>query len=91
MANAFGRKARYVVVEDSFDGSSPLILKDVGPWSEHPTITHDAESVVEELIASGKLSEGQRLLYYDSEGELTELLIDKGHFAGFASPRDRNA
>jgi len=33
------------------------------------------------LIAIG---EGQRLLYYDSENELTELLHKDGKFVGFA-------
>jgi hypothetical protein len=36
--------------------------------------------VVEDLAS---MLNGRRLFYYDSEGELTELLVKDGKFAGF--------
>ena len=76
--------ARYAIVEDSFDGSDPLVIRDVGPWDQHLTVTNDAESVVEELLCSHHLRPGQRLFYYDTEGQLDELVVKDGKFAGFA-------
>lgn len=81
--------ANFVVLEDSFTGDQPLVIKDVGPWDRHPTITNDAEHVVQVLLASFTLQPGQRLLYYDSEGQLAELLIKDGRFAGFAPGPER--
>ncbi len=80
--------ARYMVVEDSFTGESPLVIRDVGPWDQHPTITNDIDWLVSELLRLGSLSPGQRLLYYDSEGELTEALIADGRFQGFTVALD---
>jgi hypothetical protein len=57
-----------------------LLIKDVGPWSYHQTITHGAERVVEDLQP---VLQGRRLEYIDSEGRLAEILIRDGHFAGF--------
>lgn len=68
--------ARYEIVSDG----KMLVLRDVGPWSEHPTVTNDAEQVVEELAARVG---GRRLLYYDSDGELTEIRHDGAKFIGF--------
>jgi hypothetical protein len=73
------RRANYEVVECS----EILVVRDLGPWDRHPTVTNDAENVVAELVASGKLN-GQRLFYYDSEGRLDEILVKDGKFAWFA-------
>jgi hypothetical protein len=78
------RSARFVVIEDSFDGSDPLVIKDIGPWTDHLSITNDAGGVVERLLRDGRLQPGQRLFYYDSEGGLDEMLVKDGKFAGFA-------
>ncbi len=74
----------YVVIEDDFLETEPLVIKDVGPWERHPTITNDAEAVVADLVKGGKLPEGRRLFYIDSEGERDEILIKSGRFAGFS-------
>jgi len=76
--------ARYVFVEDDFLRTAPLIIRDIGPWDRHPTVTNGAEAVVRDLASSGYLPEGRRLLYYDSEGQLYELRVEHGRFAGFA-------
>ena len=81
------RTANFAIVEDSQDR---VVLKDLGPWDKHPTITNDAEGVVERLAPMLK---GRRLFYYDSEGELDELAVDAhlGTFAGFRpGPRYTN-
>lgn len=77
-------KPNYVVVEDDFLQKEPLVIRDVGPWNRHMTVTNGAEEVVDELAAQGRLPEGRRLLYYDSEGQLDEILVRDGKFAGFA-------
>lgn len=72
------RRANYEVVTDNAD---MLIIRDLGPWDQHPTVTNDAEQVVEELAAQlGK----RRLFYIDSEGQIDELAVKDGRFAGFA-------
>lgn len=38
------------------------------------TVTNDAERVVAELRRNGRLREGQSLFYFDSEGDLAEVL-----------------
>lgn len=77
------RSARWVVVEDSFTGDEPLIIKDVGPWDKHLSITNDVEGVVKRLLEAGTLSPGQRLLYYDSDDQLDEIVILNGEFHTF--------
>jgi hypothetical protein len=58
-----------------------LIIRDVGPWDQHPTVTNDANEVVRELAP--RLG-ARRLLYIDSEGELDELRVKERRFVGFA-------
>lgn len=77
------RGAKWVIVEDDFLKTKPLIIRDVGPWDRFFTITNAAEQVVEELRAKGHLPDGRRLLYYDSEGNLDEILIKDGKFDEF--------
>ena len=84
-----GRPANFVIVSSIAYDTDAVILRDIGPWDRHLTITNDAENVVETLFKSGKMKPGQRLLYFDSENELTELLIKDGKFAGFATGRLR--
>lgn len=79
-----GRSANYSVVQGRFTIAEFLVIRDVGPWDEHLTVTNDAEAVVAELLRTGILMNGQRLLYYDSGGALDELLIVGGKFSGFA-------
>ncbi len=83
-------RASYEVVEDR--AGEPLVIRDVGPWDEHPSVTNAAEEVVEELFAAGKLPEGRRLFYFDSEGEQDELVHEGGVFKRFApGPNRRKA
>lgn len=90
-----GLPANYEIVEDPSEPSFPLVLRDVGPWDKHFTITNDAEGVIARLVAAGAIGPARgrprTVLYYDSEGELTELRYDwtTGRFLGFGpgSPR----
>ena len=69
-----GRSACYsVLFVDAEDRVTAI--RDLGPWDEHPTVTNDAEDVVERLEAAGMLPSGHRLFYIDSEGDWTELLL----------------
>jgi hypothetical protein len=74
-----GREASFNIVSELSD---KIILEDLGPWDKHLTITNDAENVVKKLLPMLK---GRRLLYYDSEGELTELIIKDGKFVTFGN------
>lgn len=60
---------------------SYILLLDLGPWDQHPTVTNDAESVVTRVA---HMLGGRKLLYLDSAGELGELKTRGGEFAGFA-------
>lgn len=81
----FYKPAHFVVIADRIHYHGPLIIKDIGPWFIYPTVTNDAANVVESLFASGSLAPKQRLLYYDSDEYLSEIVIKDGKFAGFAS------
>lgn len=63
-----------------YNGPEALIIEDVGPWDEYPTITNDVEGAV--MRVADILGE-RRLFYYDSEGELDEILVEHGHFVAF--------
>jgi hypothetical protein len=76
-----GKHANFEVLRNNPD--QPLIITDVGPWDVHFTVTNDAEWVVEWLVSHKYLSEGRKLLYYDSEGDLDEIVVKDGKFAGF--------
>jgi len=77
------RSANFTIVHRE---STPdrLVIRDEGPWDRHPTVTNDAENVVASLVADGYLPPGRKLLYYDSDGRLDQLLVRDGRFAGFA-------
>jgi hypothetical protein len=75
-------RSKYVIVEDDFLQAEPLVIKDIG--RDAKSVTNDAENVVADLIKQGHLPAGRRLLYYDSDGQLDELLIKDGQFVGFA-------
>jgi hypothetical protein len=47
------------------------------------SVTNGIEAVIEELFKSGALTSDRRLLYYDSEGELTEALHDHRGFIAY--------
>ena len=60
-----------------------VTIRDVGPWSRFPTVTNGAEAVVDELVASGLLGDGQRRFYFDSEGACDEIVVARGKFVEF--------
>lgn len=68
-----------------------LLLRDLGPWDEFYTITNAAENLVKYLVREGILKPGQRLQYYDSENELTEIIIKFGKFGGFSEPTKKQS
>lgn len=70
---------------DDFFGNL-YVIRDTGHDCGCPTITNDAEGVVAELAATGHLRPETRLLYHDSEGDLTQILHDGRRFLGFAHP-----
>lgn len=76
------RHANFRVAVDTFDR---IVLEDLGPWSEHPSITNDAEWVVEQVAPA---LNGRSLRYIDSMGRVDELVVRNGKFAGFAPVRD---
>ena len=69
---------RYNIIRES---PTEVLIMDIGPWTQFPTVTNRAEQVVEELFPRLR---GRRLYYVDSEGIVGELLIKDGKFAGFA-------
>lgn len=75
--------AKFEIVSGQGDASQPLVIKDLGPWHKYRTVTNDAEGVVSHLIEQRLLEPGQPLYYYDSDGELGELLVEGGKFVGF--------
>lgn len=57
-----------------------LLIRDEGPWDRHATITNDAEGVVKRLV---KRLAGRGLYYIDSQGDVDEIVVRNGKFAGF--------
>lgn len=74
------RSANFTIVKAD---SEVLVIKDIGPWDQHLSVTNDAENVVKCLVKKGMLPPGRKLLYYDSSGQLDELVVKSGKFAGF--------
>ncbi len=61
-----------------------MLLRDIGPHDQYATITNAAEEVVAEIVAGGMFDpDFQRLFYWDSLGNMDELLVKGGKFAGF--------
>jgi hypothetical protein len=85
--DVYGNSERHASFYVETDACDRIVIRDLGPWDEHPTVTNDAEWVVSQLVP---LVGSRRLYYYDSEGELDELVIRGGRFAGFA-PGPRTA
>lgn len=76
------KRANYQIVRHTSDY---LLIQDVGPHDQYLTVTNAAETVVEELAP--RLG-SRRLFYYDSDGQLDELLVKDGVFNGFAPGPD---
>jgi hypothetical protein len=88
------RRANYAIVGELRDlrgdpfVPDALVIRDIGPWETFQSVTNAAEEVVEELVKAGKLPNGRRLLYYDSDNQLDEIVMENGQFKGFAFPKD---
>lgn len=74
------KTVNYEIVSKS---STQIKIRDLGPWDKHQTITNAVETVVKELTDTGLLSDGQQLLYYDSNGNLDEISHKNGKFVAF--------
>lgn len=59
-----------------------LVIRDTSHLTGGRTVTNDAERVIADLNRQGLLND-RRLLYYDSEGQLDELVHNEGEFLGF--------
>lgn len=68
-----------------------LMIEDDGPFDKYPTITNSAREVVDALIKSGELVPGRKLRYYDSHGDMDEIVwsMERG-FIDFADMRHVN-
>ena len=78
-------RCRYTVVRDM---PYEIIIDDDNDGAM--SVTNDAEAVVAELTERGRLRDGKRLFYYDSDRNLDELCHSGGRFTGFA-PGPRRA
>jgi hypothetical protein len=62
-----------------------IVIRDVGNHREVLTVMNDIEGVIARLTLQGLLPIGRRLLYWDSQGELTEAVLDgRGRFVDYA-------
>lgn len=66
-----GREANFEIVSVDKD---KVTLRDLGPWDKHLTITNDVEGVIDRLAETVDIDQ-KRILYYDSDNELTEVVI----------------
>lgn len=60
-----------------------FVIRDMGTGNAM-SITNDAENVVAQVVSLESYTPGQRILYYDTDGNIDELLIKDGKFVGFA-------
>lgn len=60
-----------VIIKDEFTDTNPI-----------KSVTNDAERVVAEV---NRAHPGKRIFYYDTEGDITELVHDKGRFVKFVT------
>ena len=58
-----------------------LVIRNIG--DDCISVTNNVENVVANLVRGGFLPEGQRLMYYDSDGALDEICVANGSFGGF--------
>jgi len=83
------RLPRFIVAKSS---ETAIVLRDLGPWDVYPTISNAAEAVVDQLWSKLHIAD-MRLFYFDSEGDLGELLHDGARFTdfGYATTADLEA
>ncbi len=62
-----------------------VVIRDLGPWEDHSSVTNNPEAVVYDLAHEfGADLGGRRLAYYDSDGNLDELVLENGWFRRFS-------
>ena len=71
------RQANFEVVWADRD---MVLIRDIGPWDSHPTVTNDVENVVRRVA---HFLRGRRLEYIDSNKNRDEIVVKDGKFAGF--------
>jgi len=71
------RAANYRVTNET---DKFITLVDLGPHDEYKTITNAAEWVVAQMVDRLK---GRKLYYFDTQGNIDQILIHDGKFAGF--------
>lgn len=71
------RTPNYKVIESNEDR---VVLQDLGPWDEYPTITNAVEAVLQQIAGMllVKPHNGPNIYYIDSEGECTRILWEGG-------------
>lgn len=74
--------ARFSIL--SWEHGKAIILKDLGPWEHHKTITNDAEYVLDTLFEASFMSATTRVFYFDSYGRQGEILHNDGVLLGFS-------
>jgi hypothetical protein len=75
--NAMRCKFEVVKIERAY-----VVIRDIG-GTDCMTVTNDAEAAVAELRKSELLPPGRRLFYYDSLGDLDEIIVNDRGFVGF--------
>ena len=75
------RRANYTVLQVDLDR---ILLQDIGPWDEYPTVTNDVRLVVRDMAhLYGRALAGRKLYYIDSDGRTDRIVVRNGRFAGF--------
>lgn len=91
MPNIFGATPNYIVQVD--DPNKPMLIKDIGPWDQHPSVTNNymifinnVEDVIKEL--TGRIN-GRRLFYKDIFFiiGMDEIKLKNGKFDKFGTLR----
>jgi hypothetical protein len=72
-----GMPAQFKIVDFT---ERSVLIRDIGPWDQCFTVTNDAENVVARILP---VLGSRRLFYFDSEGDLGEIKVEHGKFAGF--------
>ena len=60
-----------------------VVIRDMGPWDKHPSVTNDVEWVLADLINKHGIDPNVELMYYDSNGDLDIIIHDGVKFEGF--------
>lgn len=71
-------KPNYIIIKETDD---LVVIRDLGPWDHHMTVTNGVETVVAELAP---ILRGRRLEYIDSDWSQSRILVEDGRFGGFA-------